>query len=164
MSITNMPRKQKTPYTCPCCGYYTTKKTHMYRHLYELLKPCPQLENNTELTDEVKIYILKNRVLQPLKSQSPTPQSLKGTQRKQTISHALRVTCWNTYIGEEVGRTTCLCCKSNFITQLNFHCGHVIPECKGGTLRIDNLLPICNVCNNSMGTMDMKEFKEMHGF
>jgi hypothetical protein len=57
-----MPRKANTPYTCPSCGYYTTKKTHMYRHLYELLKPCPQSENNIELTDEIKECILKNRV------------------------------------------------------------------------------------------------------
>jgi len=34
----------------------------MYRHLYELLKPCPQSENNIELTDEIKECILKNRV------------------------------------------------------------------------------------------------------
>lgn len=34
----------------------------MYRHLYQLLKPCPKSENNIELTEEVKQHILNNRV------------------------------------------------------------------------------------------------------
>ena len=57
-----MPRKANTPYTCPCCSYYTAKKTHMYRHLYELLKPCHKSENNIELTNEIKECIMQNRV------------------------------------------------------------------------------------------------------
>jgi len=57
-----MPRKANIPYACPCCGYYTVKKTHMYRHLYELLKPCHKSENNIELTNEIKECIIQNRV------------------------------------------------------------------------------------------------------
>jgi hypothetical protein len=146
-----MPRKANTPYTCPCCGYYTTKKTHMYRHLYELLKPCRQTENELELTDAIKQHILNNRVYKD-QTQQPTKK------KKRTISHALRVSCWNTYIGEEVGRTTCLCCKSNYITQLNFQCGHVVAEANGGSINIDNLRPICSICNSSMGTINMQEY------
>jgi hypothetical protein len=86
----------------------------------------------------------------------------KSTKKKAKIPHTLKIKCWNTYIGETVGKTKCLCCNNIDITQHNFHCGHVIAECNGGTLNIDNLRPICNVCNNSMGTIHLEHFKKEH--
>jgi hypothetical protein len=38
----------------------------------------------------------------------------------------------------------------NEITVWNFHCGHDIPDSKGGTIELDNLYPICASCNLSM--------------
>ena len=40
---------------------------------------------------------------------------------------------------------------SNKINVFNFHVGHDIPESKGGTDEINNLKPICDRCNLSMG-------------
>lgn len=57
-----MPRQSKVPYTCPCCGYVTSQKSHMHKHLHSLLKPCPKTENDIELTVEIKEYILTNRI------------------------------------------------------------------------------------------------------
>jgi 5-methylcytosine-specific restriction endonuclease McrA len=85
-----------------------------------------------------------------------TPNQIKT--RKSKISQAIRIVCWNTYIGEDVGKTHCMCCKTINITQHNFHCGHVVAEANGGKVQVDNLRPICAVCNNSMGTANMKEF------
>ena len=66
-----MPRKQKSPYTCPCCGYFTPQKSHMHKHLYKLLKPCPKSENNIELTEEIKQHIMQNRIYHvPKKTQT----------------------------------------------------------------------------------------------
>ena len=69
----------------------------------------------------------------------------------------LIVSVLNKYI-----KAHCLCCKANYITQHNFHCGHVVAEAKGGMLHVSNLRPICAVCNNSMGTTDMKEYAFNH--
>lgn len=52
----------KDDYKCPRCGYCTRQKSHMKKHLYNLLKPCPSLLEDIELTDEIREYILKNRV------------------------------------------------------------------------------------------------------
>jgi hypothetical protein len=82
--------------------------------------------------------------------------------RKSKISQAIRIVCWNTYIGEEIGKAQCVCCQTNSITQHNFHCGHIVADANGGQIKIDNLRPICAVCNNSMGTMNMKEFALYH--
>ena len=67
---------------------------------------------------------------------------------------------WNKYIGEEIGKTKCLCCNDRFITQMQFHCGHIISEINGGKTNIDNLKPICSICNFSMGRKNMNEFSK----
>ncbi len=79
---------------------------------------------------------------------------------KKKISATMKRLVWNTNIGEEIGKTKCLCCKSTDITQMSFHCGHVIAEINGGELIVSNLKPICQNCNSSMGTKNMNEFME----
>ncbi|ATZ80106.1 D5 family helicase-primase-endonuclease [Bodo saltans virus] len=82
--------------------------------------------------------------------------------KKENIPKTLRIAVWNKYIGEYIGKTKCLCCYCSYITQLKFECGHIIPESKGGLTNINNLLPICNDCNKSMGTKNLHEFKEKY--
>ncbi len=55
-------RISKQPYTCPRCGYCTTQKRDMRKHLLTLKKICPATENNIELTMEIKEYLLENRI------------------------------------------------------------------------------------------------------
>jgi hypothetical protein len=90
--------------------------------------------------------------------------SNKIIKKKQTIPKPLKKLVWNKWIGEEIGKYKCLCCKLTDITQLSFHCGHIIAESKGGKLHVDNLKPICNCCNSSMGTQDMNEYIKKYEF
>ena len=80
---------------------------------------------------------------------------------KKAIPKTLKICVWNKYIGEDIGKTKCLCCKITDITQLKFHVGHIIAEANGGTLDIDNLKPICESCNKSMKTTNMDYFEQM---
>jgi len=102
-------------------------------------------------------------------STSPKIKAAKkiiNKKKKENIPAAVKRIVWNKYIGETIGKSKCLCCKVTDITQLSFHCGHVIAEADGGTLDIDNLRPICQNCNSSMRTMNMNEFIEkfkLHG-
>lgn len=84
--------------------------------------------------------------------------------KKKSIPPILKRNVWNKYIGEDIGKAKCTCCKLVDITQLSFHCGHIIAEAKGGELKMDNLKPICQSCNSSMGTMNMNEYVEKYGF
>lgn len=83
----------------------------------------------------------------------------KPKQRKTRIPASLKKLVWNTYIGESVGSSKCLCCNYTMIQQIDFHCGHVVPEAKGGPTTVENLRPICAQCNLCMGTANLEEFK-----
>jgi P4 family phage/plasmid primase-like protien len=79
--------------------------------------------------------------------------------KKTIISKTMRIAVWDKYIGEEIGKTKCLACNLHDISQLNFECGHVIAESKGGETSIENLRPVCNICNKSMATKNLFEFQ-----
>ena len=40
----------------------------------------------------------------------------------------------------------------------DFQAGHILAEANGGSIEIDNLVPICSQCNQGMGTMHMRDF------
>jgi hypothetical protein len=46
----------------------------------------------------------------------------------------------------------------NDITQFEFHSAHIIPKSKGGDSNIENLRPICSLCNLSMGNKNLIDF------
>jgi len=77
--------------------------------------------------------------------------------KKHKIPKLLKNQSWDTYIGKEKGIGNCYCCSAE-IDSKHFECGHVIPVSKGGPDTIDNLRPICSLCNKSMGTKNMDEF------
>lgn len=49
-------------YMCPRCGYCTPFKNDMRKHMYRKLKVCPAALKDIEMTDEIKGYVLDNRV------------------------------------------------------------------------------------------------------
>ena len=93
-----------------------------------------------------------------------TTAAVVEKKRKKPIPAALKRKVWAKWLGEETGKAKCLCCNLTDITQLNFHCGHIISEAEGGELKVDNLKPICQSCNSSMGTTNMDEFMKKYGF
>jgi 5-methylcytosine-specific restriction endonuclease McrA len=83
--------------------------------------------------------------------------------KKKAIPKHIRKIVWDTYIGNDIIKHKCLCCKRTTICNTDFHCGHVVAENKGGTQEITNLRPICAACNLSMGTMNMVEYVTTFG-
>jgi hypothetical protein len=78
--------------------------------------------------------------------------------KRKTISAPVRRKVWSTYIGEEIGKSKCLCCNDVTITPFMFECGHVISDHDGGTASVENLRPICSLCNRAMGSKNMEVF------
>jgi hypothetical protein len=83
--------------------------------------------------------------------------------KKKNISQLMKRRVWAKHIGEEIGKTKCLCCNMSDITQLTFNCGHIISHSNGGETNVENLLPICQSCNSSMGTQNLFHYKNEHG-
>ena len=94
-----------------------------------------------------------------IRTQHLTTTNIKVVKKKKKpIPATIKRLVWNTHIGEEKGKSKCLCCKITDITQLSFNCGHIVAESNGGELKVSNLMPICQNCNSSMGTKNMNEF------
>jgi len=93
-------------------------------------------------------------------------QSSKSTvsKKRKRVSLTMRRKVWANTFGESVGSAPCICCRLTTISQLNFHVGHIQSHAEGGDLTLDNLLPICQSCNSSMGSENMMEFKKRQGF
>jgi uncharacterized CHY-type Zn-finger protein len=87
----------------------------------------------------------------------------EAKRKKQSIPKQVRVIVWNHYIGEDIIKHKCLCCKKVTITNTNFDVGHVLSEKNGGTHEINNLRPICGACNHSMGSENMVDFVVKYG-
>jgi len=78
--------------------------------------------------------------------------------RKKAIPKVVREKVWRTYMGEYSGKGKCFCCNYTELTSFQFECGHVISEYNGGDVKIENLRPICSLCNKSMGKINMIDY------
>jgi len=61
---------QKLEYQCPRCKYQTKYKSHMEKHFYKTIKPCPGSFHDIELTEEIKQKVLRNRIYEVKSSQT----------------------------------------------------------------------------------------------
>ena len=105
---------------------------------------------------------------QRLNRRKPVITGMNTQYKKQKIPRALREAVWIHYTGKLFERKCFTSWCHNRINAFDFQAGHNIPESKGGTLAIDNLVPICARCNLSMGNRYTfnewcAEFREKEG-
>lgn len=87
-----------------------------------------------------------------------SPRGAVRVATRERIPASLREEVWNVYVGYGVGLTKCPVCLHRDMTPFHFHCGHVVARALGGPTTVENLRPVCSVCNVSMGTLHMQEF------
>lgn len=103
--------------------------------------------------------VVKNiKVNSPKLKNNKSPRNKK--RKKKSIPKSKKNIVWNKYIGKEHGVALCFCCRNKEIEKDDFQAGHILAEANGGTIDIDNLVPICSQCNQGMGTMHMREYIE----
>lgn len=90
-------------------------------------------------------------------------KAMTAKSRKKKIAAALREQVWLRAMGEQFRAKCTVTWCSNHVTVFNFQCGHLLAESKGGPTTLENLLPICGRCNQSMGTMHMDEWQRLGG-
>ena len=83
--------------------------------------------------------------------------------KKKKITPTIKKHIWNTYIGHDILKHKCFCCKKTTIQINEFEAGHVLSEANGGTCEMSNFRPICRNCNLSMGSMHMEDYVKKYG-
>ena len=111
------------------------------------------LQEEKRLQEEKALQEIKEK-----KAKDEEEDKREAKKKKQSIPKNVRVIVWNHYIGEDIIKHKCLCCKKVTISNTNFEVGHVLSEKCGGTHEINNLRPICFSCNHSMGSENMIDF------
>lgn len=92
---------------------------------------------------------------------SPAAVVEKTKQRKRqrrSLPAAVRSAVWNAWNGRDAGVAPCIVCGT-CVSQQDFECGHVIASALGGPDTVENLRPVCRLCNRSMGTENLHEFR-----
>lgn len=82
--------------------------------------------------------------------------------KKKTIPSKIKKDSWAKYNTVQKGVAMCWCCGIESIPQSDFVGGHIISEYNGGKTTVDNIIPICNKCNQSMGPTNMDIFIADH--
>jgi hypothetical protein len=94
--------------------------------------------------------------LSSLASELDAKGSQSASKASVSLPKSVRVALWKKKHG---GAATgiCVVCKDT-ITISNFECGHIVSRYNGGSDALSNLVPICGLCNKSIGKMNMGEF------
>ena len=151
---------------------YTQRFTSSDALLKDLEERHTEFKNRTEFTHfyaEERKCIETGYIL-PIKGCNFVPFLLNGEEPKYTgkgvkkyitIPLTLKKEVWKEYVGLDKGMTKCFVCNGNDIFQLSFVGGHVKAKSQGGDTSVANLRPICQMCNSSMGSNNMNDFKKI---
>jgi 5-methylcytosine-specific restriction endonuclease McrA len=98
---------------------------------------------------------------QTVKNLIPTvkPATKSITKSRPQIPKMIRGEVWKEYNGLLV-YGSCYCCKRTLDVFDTWNAGHVVPYSHGGPNTVTNLRPICQSCNQSMGTENLYDFKK----
>ncbi len=75
------------------------------------------------------------------------------------VSKVLRRKVWEKEFGLQHANAICPLCQTQQISVWDFQCGHVISRKHNGETTLDNLRPICILCNMSMSSKDWYVFE-----
>lgn len=105
---------------------------------------------NEDLNDDILNRIICNDDYMDIDDEKET---IEIKRKKFTASE--RAGIWNKYIGLKIGEINCPYCHNFKIYQTKYVVGHVISLFNGGGNEIENVRPICDICNSSMSSNDM---------
>lgn len=120
------------------------------------------MSSSTSSLEDIKHknIMFSSRIPPLFMSKQSSQQTTKTTDNNKNLSKVIRQLVWNKYIGERNGLGKCWCCRNKTISAFEFEAGHVIARANGGEDTVENLRPICSLCNKSMGKENMIEYQK----
>ena len=109
--------------------------------------------NKKEINNKYKQYMsnIKNNSNKfDIKMEKNKTIQINNGYSKKKIPKKIKEQIWINYNGEKYSAKCAIRWCSTQLNVWNFQAGHNIPESKGGSIEVDNLIPICDRCNLSM--------------
>jgi hypothetical protein len=175
--------KKLSPLECEKCHKNYSSVSSLSHHRAKCIIKSTSTENNTtsiklndieieKISENIKIPIeLDNNTIKEVKNNTnerndnkidDTSKVTNKIKNKKKIPQSVRIAVWDKYIGLVIGQKLCDICNTNNINQFNFHCAHVIAEINGGAATIENMRPICQSCNLSMGKINLNDYIKLY--
>jgi hypothetical protein len=163
----HLPEYRRSPHHFCLCDRCDEQILSSYLHCdcdYDICDKCMKTDFTDKIRgkEDLKEEKKKEETLKEEKKEEKKKEE-ETKKKKQSIPKNVRIIVWNHYIGEDIIKHKCLCCKKVTISNTNFEVGHVQSEKNGGTHEINNLRPICYSCNHSMATENMIDFVVKYG-
>ncbi len=117
-----------------------------------------ELEELKKKTEELERQLTEVKITQDKITQDKITQDKPVKNKRKTIPAAVRTKLWIDHNGRSIDGICKVCGSEVNIT--NFNASHVISVNDGGNNNISNLIPTCSLCNSSMRTQHLEEFKE----
>jgi len=118
------------------------------------------IEDKKDKEDKVNKVNKEDKVNKVNKVDKEKKVNIEGFfHKRKYLSQGLRHKIWTKTYGEEF-KVECDCCNLSIINPFNCVWGHILSHAEGGDTGIDNMKPICNCCNASMGKKHMNEYKK----
>ena len=90
------------------------------------------------------------------------PANVAKKNDRITIPQKVRHDVWENFFGKDYNEHNCPICNLTLISIIKFEVGHIVSLANGGDNNIENLKPICEKCNRSMGVKNMEEYKKKY--
>jgi hypothetical protein len=104
------------------------------------------------VTTAAAAAVAQNTFYKTERSLNKTQRAQQTARRKKHIPQALKWQTWIRYAGENFKAKCATPWCRNIMNVTNFQAGHRQAEAVGGLTTLENLIPICASCNQSMGT------------
>ena len=131
----------------------------IFDHVIESGKKSDEISSSKKSKSNMRKH--KNKECRTTRESKSNIRENKNKECSKQIPKTIKSIVWNKYIGKEKGIGECYVCKGELDSK-HFEAGHIIARANGGENSVENLRPICSLCNKSIGSKNIDEFKRSY--
>jgi 5-methylcytosine-specific restriction endonuclease McrA len=114
--------------------------------------PFNRAEHAKELQPKKEAFFLAAHAIAQSYQKEVESAARPANYKKANVSSTLKLQLWTKIYGDDIYCAKCPICEIKKICRDDYQMGHIFPEaCGGSPSSMENLIPICDLCNNRMG-------------